>query len=304
MKTLKIILTICLFYQLSNAQGPSDFEDGTTQGWTSGSVQIASNITTGGPAGTDDNYLQLAPDGSGSGGKLVVFNNSQWTGNYTNNGIVKISFQVKNVSGSDNIDLRLSFKITSGSATDNDNWASSTNAIHISNIAGWQMISFPVDASNLTALGSTSVADILSNVGEIRIADATSAPSRQGDTSSDILGIDNIIATNIPVSIKDFKKDNDSPLTINLLRNYPNPFNPSTQIKITLAEYNPESSLDVYNMAGQKINTLFSGDLNKGLHTFEWDGKNSNGIDAATGVYIYHLKSGIINLSNKMILIR
>ncbi len=60
----------------------NDFEDGTLQGWQMGGSAGATNISSGGPLGADDNYMQLAPDGSSQQGKLVVLNTT-WTGNYT-----------------------------------------------------------------------------------------------------------------------------------------------------------------------------------------------------------------------------
>ena len=42
-----------------------DFENGTTLGWANGVPGYLVNINTGGPGGTDDNFLQLIADGVG-----------------------------------------------------------------------------------------------------------------------------------------------------------------------------------------------------------------------------------------------
>jgi hypothetical protein len=67
-----------------------NFEDGTTQNWVVGLLGAAPpfppvNVPTGGPAGAGDNYLLLTSTGnlfSVPGNRMVVINNTQWTGNY------------------------------------------------------------------------------------------------------------------------------------------------------------------------------------------------------------------------------
>src|SRR3954447_19404395 len=71
------------------------FEDRTTQGWTAGGIIPGTvvpvpptNIPTGGPAGVDDNFLQLtALGGDGPGSRLSSFNLSRWSGDYLAAGI-------------------------------------------------------------------------------------------------------------------------------------------------------------------------------------------------------------------------
>ena len=65
-----------------------DFEDGTLKNWANGGngAPLVSNIATGGPAGANDNFMQVTSDGSGPGTFLTVFNRSQWLGNYHRGG--------------------------------------------------------------------------------------------------------------------------------------------------------------------------------------------------------------------------
>jgi len=90
----------------------------------------------------------------------------------------------------------------------------------------------------------------------------------------------------------------------NSIKNYPNPFNPSTTIAFHLPQ--PSSaSLTVYNAKGQLVKTLLSDTaLSAGKHSYFWDGKDKDGCEVATGLYLTCLKAGGKCLSRKMMLIK
>lgn len=93
------------------------------------------------------------------------------------------------------------------------------------------------------------------------------------------------------------------PRHIELYQNYPNPFNPSTTICFTL----PQSQvvrLEIYNVLGQKVKTLFDGKLSVGNHRFTWDGRNDLGTRVASGIYLYRLKENEMQQIRKMVLLR
>ncbi|MBN2460819.1 MAG: C10 family peptidase, partial [Candidatus Cloacimonetes bacterium] len=75
------------------------------------------------------------------------------------------------------------------------------------------------------------------------------------------------------------------PLT-GLLGNYPNPFNPETTIRFTLAE-NSRVILVVYNCKGQKVRTLIDGQRDSGSHSINWNGRDDSGRKVSSGVYLY-----------------
>src|SRR3954471_17828482 len=56
------------------------FEDGTFQGWADPAGNSL-NVTTGGPAGAGDNYMQVSSGSFGGGSHLITYNQSQWIGN-------------------------------------------------------------------------------------------------------------------------------------------------------------------------------------------------------------------------------
>ena len=93
------------------------------------------------------------------------------------------------------------------------------------------------------------------------------------------------------------------PLVTSLDGNYPNPFNPTTTIKFGLHEVQVVS-LNVYNIKGEKVRTLVSGELEAGYHSIVWDGRDESGKPAASGVYFYKMKADKFLQTKKMILMK
>lgn len=76
---------------------------------------------------------------------------------------------------------------------------------------------------------------------------------------------------------------------ISLNKNYPNPFNPSTTISFSIPE-DSEVQISIYNLKGQKIRNLVSQNYQRGIYNVEWDGNNTSGNQAGSGVYLYELR--------------
>ena len=85
-----------------------------------------------------------------------------------------------------------------------------------------------------------------------------------------------------------------------LYQNYPNPFNPVTTINFTLPQ-NDNIDLSVYNLLGQKVETLYTGVLNTGNYSFTFNAKY-----LTSGIYFYSLMSKNNNktITKKMLLIK
>lgn len=108
----------------------------------------------------------------------------------------------------------------------------------------------------------------------------------------------------IPVKFGDAEELEESkPARFKLERNYPNPFNPETVIKFSLAQDSPVT-LKVYNILGQVVNTLVDEALPAGEHSVIWNGTNGQGRDVASGVYFYRIKAGDFESIQKMTLLR
>ncbi len=96
--------------------------------------------------------------------------------------------------------------------------------------------------------------------------------------------------------------------------NYPNPFTPinsnhsrgtGTNIRFNLPK--PEKvSLSIYNIRGQKVKEILSANeiLDKGTHTYFWNGLNSNNKKISSGVYFYKLKAGKNVAIRKLLLLK
>ncbi|HVO73888.1 MAG TPA: choice-of-anchor J domain-containing protein [Ignavibacteriaceae bacterium] len=93
------------------------------------------------------------------------------------------------------------------------------------------------------------------------------------------------------------------PSEFRLYKNYPNPFNPSTVISFDLPR-NQNLNLFIYNILGERIKTLFSGNLEAGRYEFKWDGTNELNVDVSSGIYIYSLEGSGFKAAQKMILER
>lgn len=91
--------------------------------------------------------------------------------------------------------------------------------------------------------------------------------------------------------------------TYELLPNYPNPFNPETNIEFIL----PEPSfvtLKIYNLLGQEVRTLIANGYPAGQFKSTWNGKDNFGKPVASGTYIYVLQAGDFTKKAKMTLLR
>jgi hypothetical protein len=73
---------------------------------------------------------------------------------------------------------------------------------------------------------------------------------------------------------------------------HPNPFNPNVSITVKL-ESSSRLKISIFTILGEKVKTMFNDDLNKGIHSFEWNGKNDSNQQLPSGSYIVVVRSGI-----------
>ena len=89
-----------------------------------------------------------------------------------------------------------------------------------------------------------------------------------------------------------------------LHQNYPNPFNPETTISFTLKDPALSLKLNIYNIKGQLVKTLYDGALQKGQHSFVWNGTDETNCQVSSGVYFYRLSNGKESRQRKMVLMK
>ena len=85
--------------------------------------------------------------------------------------------------------------------------------------------------------------------------------------------------------------------------NYPNPFNPTTNISYSIPEFG-EISLIVFDALGKEVKTLVTGEIAPGAYNAVWNGTDNNGNEVSTGMYFYKLTSGEFTQTRKMMFVK
>lgn len=109
----------------------------------------------------------------------------------------------------------------------------------------------------------------------------------------------------VTVSLVTSSENNLPDSIIELNKNYPNPFNPSTTISFNLTAENAEGAkISIYNLRGQKIKKFDIRNLKLGMNKIDWNGDDENGNTVSSGIYLYKLKYGNYTSTKKMILMK
>lgn len=85
--------------------------------------------------------------------------------------------------------------------------------------------------------------------------------------------------------------------------NYPNPFNPETNIAYSVKDAG-NVTLEIYNIKGQLVKTLVDEAKESGAYTTTWNGTDNSRKSVSSGVYFYKMKSGNYTSTKKMILMK
>ncbi|RMH89401.1 MAG: T9SS C-terminal target domain-containing protein, partial [Calditrichaeota bacterium] len=89
--------------------------------------------------------------------------------------------------------------------------------------------------------------------------------------------------------------------------NFPNPFNPATQIPFDVPPTQGHPwwvALVIYNALGQKVRTLFTGIIEPGRHQLVWDGLDDFGTAVPSGIYFVQFQGEQFVATRKLILLR
>ncbi len=119
-----------------------------------------------------------------------------------------------------------------------------------------------------------------------------------GDPSLQLIYHGDAVASSPGVETTGKNLPDEMPGKVELYANYPNPFNPTTEICFSL----PHAShvkLEVFNITGQKVSTLVDEYMSAGPHVVTFNGRNQ-----ASGMYLYRLTTGQSVLVKKMMLVK
>ena len=115
---------------------------------------------------------------------------------------------------------------------------------------------------------------------------------------------DGITFHQLRVSINYLDIHEPLPNKVELSKNFPNPFNPSTSLIVT-TKNKSEGSLTIYDLMGKEVRRLFDGTFDQGNTKIVWNGLDNQGSQVGGGIYICQiLVNGARVKSQKMTLIK
>lgn len=94
-----------------------------------------------------------------------------------------------------------------------------------------------------------------------------------------------------------------SPAEFKIIGNYPNPFNPSTKIEVSLMK--PANvNIKIFDINGEEVYNMINSRLSEGNHVFEWNSVNDQGTAVNSGVYFMRIDVGGLIEAKKMMLVK
>ena len=189
----------------------------------------------------------------------------------------------------------------SGYSKDNLDPGIPLNLIYGAGILSWDESAdedfdhFTVYGANVDAFGSATVVDY------------TVAPSKNVTASPYVFYF--VTATDFsgnegkPARVNTLSSTGGTPSTYVLsVANYPNPFNPRTTVSYTVPSRGTVR-INVYDLRGAYVTTLFEGERAAGAYSIEWDGL-ANGSVVGSGIYFARIEHNGTTRSKKMVLLK
>lgn len=139
---------------------------------------------------------------------------------------------------------------------------------------------------------------IQSNTLMFMIENAFSADAALNGISSHVVGFGQFTGDNLANDSEDIM-----PKAFELYANYPNPFNPVTQITYDLSEQS-QVSLRIFDLMGREVKSLVKSNQSSGQYKVVWNAQDNLGQPVSAGVYIYQLKAGNHLFTRKMVLMK
>ncbi len=112
-----------------------------------------------------------------------------------------------------------------------------------------------------------------------------------------------LIAYNTGISTSVATSSEAEKINFELMQNFPNPFNPTTNIQFNI-EQPGNVNLKIYDITGKEVTTLINEEMNAGSHEVLWNGTDYNNNKVASGVYFYRLNYNGNYNTKKMLLLK
>ena len=162
----------------------------SADGWANGSAADPELVPNGGLAGAGDGFLRITSDGSGAGGRLTIFNRTEWAGDFS--GVTGFTADFANL-GSTPLVIRISLRSSTSGATG----YVTSDSISLPADGVWRQASFSF-SSLVGIAGPPALPGFLASVSEMRVFHAPLPDTTQGNTVTAQLGMDNLRAVPEP----------------------------------------------------------------------------------------------------------
>lgn len=170
-----------------------NFPGGEVHGWVGSPEPYGPmNIANGGPLGTGDAYCQVdSIGGFGPGSRLAMYNQNQWSGNWSLEGVRVVRADMKVLAGGSLLVRPVIFGLEGTRYTSTNAYSAS-----LANDGAWHRVNFFLTQPGLTqVIGTETYAEVIGGVTQFMIRHQTGAPSANGTAVVGTWGIDNITAT-------------------------------------------------------------------------------------------------------------
>jgi hypothetical protein len=124
--------------------------------------------------------------------------------------------------------------------------------------------------------------------------DVTAEPGRVNEYQLVVMNDGEVVSLSYPIRV------HVPALTLEFQSVWPNPFRASTRIAFDVPSQG-HVTLEVFDVLGRRVRTLWNGSLPPGAHRVQWNGDAEN---AVSGVYFIRLSQGNASVTTKMILVR
>jgi len=122
------------------------------------------------------------------------------------------------------------------------------------------------------------------------------------DTIVTIYDSDTLIEIDFPYEIGEGLRETQKPLDWGV-RNFPNPFNSTVNIEYSIPAKS-NININIYNILGENIKSLFSGIRSPGIYSLKWNGKDDKGNNCPTGIYYCRVDLNNNSYFKKVLLLR